>query len=98
MRVFISGKVAGLPRETAIRNFERGKKLVLVNGWDFVNPVDLVPEGSTKQYAMKILLPILTECNAILLLHDHQFSEGSQVELTCAKYCKLQIFNEDDLT
>jgi hypothetical protein len=97
-KVFLSGKVTGLPRETAIHNFNRGKELVWLNGWEAINPLDVVPEGSTEKQAMKILIPLLIDSDAILLLHDSIFSEGSQVELRVAKYCKLQIYDEDDLT
>jgi hypothetical protein len=96
-KVFISGRVTGLPREEAKRNFERGKKMLLQNTFDFINPLDLVREGATNREAMKILLPILTDCYAILLLNDTKFSEGSQVEECVARYCGLQIFYEDDL-
>ena len=97
MNVFISGRVTGLKREEALRNFERGKTMLLQNTYDYVNPLELVPEGSDERTAMKILLPLLVECDAILLLSDSKFSQGSQVEETVAQYCKLQIFYEDDL-
>lgn len=97
LKVFISGKVTGLPRAEAMRNFERGKMLLLQNTFDFVNPLEVVPEGSTDREAMKILLPLLCTCDAILLLSDSKFSGGSHVEETVAKYCKLDIFYEDDL-
>jgi hypothetical protein len=97
MKVFISGRVTGLKRDEAKRNFERGKTMLLQNTFDFVNPLELVPEGADNRTAMKILLPLLTQCDAILLLSDTKFSEGSQVEEAVAKYCGLQIFYEDDL-
>ena len=97
LKAFISGRVTGLPRAEAIRNFERGKTMLLDNTYDFVNPLEVVPEGATNKEAMKILLPKLIDCDAILLLSDTKFSEGSQVEETVARYCGLQIFYEDDL-
>jgi hypothetical protein len=99
-KVFISGRVTGLPRADAVRNFERGKKMLLQNGYDFINPVDLVPEGADQGEAMTILCPLLTAkaCDAILLLNDSKFSEGSQIEEMLARYCGKQIFYEDDLT
>jgi hypothetical protein len=98
MKVFISGRVTGLPREEAIRNFERAKKLLLQNTYDYVNPLDLVSENATNCEAMTILLPILTrDCDGILLMNDHKFSEGSHLEEMTALYCKKKIFYEDDL-
>jgi len=97
IKVFISGRVTGLPRAEAQRNFERGKMLLLRNTYEYVNPLDQVPDGSTPTESMKILLPLLVDCDGILLLENHKFSEGSQVEEAVARYCQKQIFHEDDL-
>jgi hypothetical protein len=98
MKLFISGRVTGLKRSEAVKNFERGKRLCMQNTFDFVNPMDIVPEGSANKDAMKILLPLLVDCDGILLLNDNKFSEGSKVEEMTARYCGLQMFYEDDLT
>jgi hypothetical protein len=98
MKVFISGRVSGLKREDVVKNFDHGKKLLLNNTFDFVCPVDLVQENAPNREAMKILLPLLTDCDAILLLNDHKFSEGSHLEELTARYCGLQIMYEDDLS
>jgi hypothetical protein len=47
---------------------------------------------------MKICLPLMLECDAILLLSDWMFSEGAQIEAQLARYVGLHIINEDDLT
>lgn len=96
-KVFISGAIKGIPREEALRNFERGKKMLLTNTYDYINPLEVVPEKSTDKEAMQILLPLLMTCDAILFLSDSKFSKGSHVEECVAKYCGLQIFYEDDL-
>jgi hypothetical protein len=97
-KVFISGRVTGLSREEAMRNFERGKKMLLQNTYDFISPLDIVPEGADNEESMGILLPILVkDCDAILLLSDHKFSPGSRVEETVARYCHKLILYEDDL-
>jgi hypothetical protein len=99
MKVFISGRVAGLPREEAVRNFKRGEKMLISNTFDFINPLEVVPGEATPAEAMTILLPLLTnkDCDGILLLNDNKFSEGSQIEEMLARYCGKQIFYEDDL-
>jgi hypothetical protein len=98
MKIFISGRIAGLSRDEAVRNFERGKKMLMQNTFDFVCPIDLVPEGATDEDAMSTLLPLLCKCDGILLLNDSKFSGGSHIEEKLAKYLKKQIFYEDDLT
>jgi hypothetical protein len=97
MKVFISGRISGLPRAEAERNFERGARMLMINTFDAINPLDLVPEEATEREAMKACLGALTTCDAILLLNDNKFSEGSQIEEALAKYLKLQVFYEEDL-
>lgn len=97
MKVFISGRVTGLPRAEAIRNFDRGKKLLMLNTFNFVNPLDLVPENATPTEAMSICIAELLKCDGILLLDDHKQSEGSQIEKMLAGYCGKEIIFEDDL-
>lgn len=96
-KTYIAGRVTGLPREEAKRNFARGERLLLVNTFDVVNPLALVPEEATPKEAMAICLPALLKCEAILLLDDYKFSEGAQLEEATARYCNMQIFYEDDL-
>jgi hypothetical protein len=97
MKIFISGRITGLPREEAARNFARGEREIAANDYTWVNPLDLVPEKTPNKEAMSILLPELLKCDGILLLNDTKFSEGSQIEEAVARYCGLQIFYEDDL-
>lgn len=104
MKVFISGRVTGLPRAEAVRNFERGKKICMLNGFNFVSPTDVVDENATPREAMRMLIPMLLKCDAILMLNDYRFSEGAQLELAIVKYINtihketvMRIFFEEDL-
>jgi hypothetical protein len=97
MKVFISGKVTGVPREKALEKFKRAEMLLMKNTFDYVNPMELVPEGATNSEAMALCLSEVCKCDALLLLSDAKFSEGSKIEEMTAKYCGKQIFNEDDL-
>ena len=97
-KVYIAGRVTGLPRDEAAKNFDRGMMHLLKNGFGFVNPLDHVPEGASPIEAMNILLPIVTKCDAILMLTDYKFSEGAQIEKQLARYCGLKVFYEDDLS
>lgn len=96
-KTYIAGKVTGQPDDITRRNFKRGEMLCFNNTFDVVNPLNHVPEGSTPLEAMKICIPLLLECDSILLLNDYTFSEGAQIELMLARYCNLNIYTEDDL-
>jgi hypothetical protein len=99
MRIYIAGRVTGLPYEEVKAKFDRAEMLIIDQGHTVVNPTKHVRPEASKSEAMGILLPILCkECDAILLLDDWMFSEGAQIEAQTARYCEKHIINEDDLT
>jgi hypothetical protein len=71
--------------------------MLIKNTYDYFNPLEMVPYSASTNQAMKICFDALFECDGILLLNDHKFSEGSKLEEAVARYCKKQIFYEDDL-
>ncbi|NLH53718.1 MAG: DUF4406 domain-containing protein [Bacteroidales bacterium] len=93
MKLYISGRISGLPRHIAERNFERAEKLLIANNYEPVNPMKLVPEGVDNAAAMKLLIPAMLECDGILLLDDWQWSEGAKIEESLARYCGLWRIN-----
>lgn len=97
MRVFISGRVSGLPYDQVQKKFAGAEALLKAEGHDTVNPLDQVPPGTGSGAAMKILVPLLLDCDAIYLLADWEFSEGAQIEAQLARYAGISIINEDDL-
>jgi hypothetical protein len=98
VKVYIAGRVTGLPRQEAARNFERGTRLLLNNTYNYLNPLDIVPETCDNKEAMRLLIPELLKCDAILLLNDAKFSPGAHLEEQIARYCGLDLYYEDDLS
>lgn len=98
MKIYIAGRVTGLNYSDVERKFNNAEMRVRDEGHDVVNPVKQVKEGASKSEAMGILLPLLTQCDAILLLEDWIYSEGAQIEAQTARYCGKHIIDEDDLT
>jgi len=97
MRVYIAGRVTGLPVDQVTRKFQAAEAMCRASNFNPVNPLHHVNIKAGKAEAMKILLPILCECDAILLLNDWEFSEGAQIEAQLARYNGICIMNEDDL-
>lgn len=97
MKIYIAGRVSGIPRVDAERNFERGERALAANGLDFVNPLKLADKDATKLEAMRMLLPTMLGCDGILMLNDWTFSEGARLERMLANYAGLRVIEEDDL-
>jgi hypothetical protein len=97
MKVYIAGRVTGLPLEDVKRKFEKAEALARANNWNPVNPIRHVTCKAPPRQAMKTCIPLLLDCDAILLLTDFVFSEGAQIEAQIARYVGIEIINEDDL-
>jgi len=96
-KVFISGKVTGLPANLARLYFDQAEKCLTNLGYECVNPMKIVPQNATPAEAMTILLPILTEqCSAIYFLANHIYSEGSKAEEVVARYFHKKILFEEE--
>lgn len=98
MRTYIAGRVTGLPYENVKKKFKAAEDLLRANKFHPVNPLLYVNQLAKPADAMKILVPILMSCDAILLLNDWEWSEGAQIEAQLARYAGKQIIDEDDLT
>jgi len=97
MRVYIAGRVTGLPHEEVKKKFEKAEDLVRLNNWTPVNPTKHVTYKSSPEDAMRVCIPLLMDCQAILLLSDFMYSEGAQIEAQLARYVGKSIIYEDDL-
>jgi hypothetical protein len=98
MKIYIAGRVTGLPYESVVIKFEKAEQLLLTCSHQPVSPIKHVVPAADPCEAMKICLPLLLDCDAILLLNDYPFSEGAQIEAQLARYAGKHIINEDDLT
>ena len=98
MRVYIAGRVTGLNYEQVTRKFAAAESLLRASNYNPVNPLRHVNSKAKPSEAMKICVPLLLDCDAILLLSDWAFSEGAQIEAQLARYAGMYVINEDDLT
>jgi len=92
-KVYIIGRVTGLPRHEVVSKFEKGEQMVKGMNMHPVNPINLVPEETHWSDAMRICIKALIECDAVLLLPDHESSRGSAMELMIAKNVGMNIWN-----
>jgi hypothetical protein len=66
-KIYIAGRVTGIPRAEAAHKFERGKKLLMQNGFNYINPMDMVPEDATPKEAMGSCCSMVTNSVKALL-------------------------------
>ncbi|HBG40257.1 MAG TPA: hypothetical protein DDW85_02435 [Porphyromonadaceae bacterium] len=81
MRVYISGKITGLPFDEVENNFNAAQMRLEEEGFAVVNPLDNgMPPGGKWIEHMKADIKLLMECDTIYLLNNWKHSEGAIIE------------------
>lgn len=79
-KVYIAGKVTGLPYKETFQKFLAIEEMLKMLGQEVVNPMRIVPQGSDWESAMRLCIPALYGCNAFYTLPDWKESRGATIE------------------
>lgn len=97
-KIYISGKISGLPREEYMRQFREAEENLKVNGYDVVNPTRFAVckyEWLYKLvgYNLTLLYDLwrLSKCDAIWMLPGWMHSRGATIERTFASNLGLKV-------
>lgn len=93
-RVYISGKITGLPMDEWTESFDRGCEKVENMGMDPIDPTILQVYDLTYEEYMKLDLMLLETCDAIYMLKGWEDSPGANREHDRAKKLGLEIMYE----
>ena len=98
MKIYIAGKITGLPLADAYSKFETAEIMLQAIGYKTINPMKL-PHNHDKEWAsyMKECITALVTCEAIFLLPCWQLSEGARIEAALALKMKLVIYELENL-
>lgn len=91
MKVYIAGKVTGLNYDLVKINFAQVEKYLNRKGYETINPIKIVPEGTDWEPAMQMCLAALDRCQAIYLLDNWHQSDGAKLEVKLALERGLKI-------
>ena len=95
MKIYISGKITGLPIEQAQRQFAAVAKQLYDAGHAPVNPMKLKHDHDhTWESYMKVDIAELLTCDAIYMLKGWHESKGACIEHTLATHLGIDIFFE----
>lgn len=94
-KIYIAGKVTGLPvHETALK-FAMIKKKIEALGFEAVNPIEVVADFNAPwKEAMKKCITALMDCDGVLLLPDYLDSRGARIERELANGLELPAFHD----
>lgn len=96
MKVYISGKVSGLPIEEVKRKFHNAASLLDSLDLRPVNPLENgLQEGATWAQHMGKDIEMLLGCDGILMLDNWKQSRGAEIERMIAKKMDMCILYEE---
>ena len=92
-KIYISGKITGLPVREAIAKFRSAAEKIRRFGFEPVSPFDngLPLEADWAEHIGKDI-SLLLRCDAIYLLDDYEKSEGARIELCIALHRRMPVF------
>jgi hypothetical protein len=93
MKIYISGKMNG--DDNFKVKFDIAEGDCIKAGFEVINPANL-PRPETWKIALKRDLKILSECDAIYMLSDWEYSKGARLEHWYAKRYNLEIYYEKE--
>lgn len=99
-RVYLSGKITGLPMEEVEKKFSEAEEYFRGKGYEVENPLKISPYKEGKQWQEYMLeeLPVLLECDMIALLDDIENcrSAGMIVECIFASQMKKTVLKRHE--
>ncbi len=79
-RIYIAGKVSGLPYAETSMKFGKYQKELMNQGHEPIVPLNIVDRDDDWNTAMKKCIAALCTCDEIHMLHDWQDSPGARLE------------------
>ena len=96
MKIYISGKISGLPPEQTQRKFSDAADLLHNLDCEPVNPFQIGVSHSNASWKQHMIrdIELLMHCDGILLLDDWKESKGARIEKKIADEMGLIILHE----
>jgi hypothetical protein len=91
-KAYICGKVTGEPLKECKAKFQHAKQLVEPLGYEVVNPMEIVPNGTNWAEAMRICVKALMDCDVLFAMPDAN-SRGAIIEQKLANTVGIQIID-----
>lgn len=96
MKIYISGKITGLPDENVYCKFYESSERLKKFGHEVMSPaVNLLNQGFSHEDYMHVSFAMMDVCDAVFMQKDWKDSRGARSELLYALSRGMLIFWED---
>lgn len=93
MKIYISGKITGLPIGEVVAKFREAERKIRKFGQDPINPLNNgLPIETEWADQMGKDIALLLRADAIYMLPDWQHSDGATIEYLIARQRRMRIF------
>lgn len=93
-RVYVSGKIAGLPEQEWKGLFSKAANKLRYEGYSVINPAENPPRENWEEY-MKYDIEGLVHCDYIAVLPNWKDSRGARIEVKLARELKIPVVEWD---
>lgn len=90
-KIYISGKVSGLPYEEVKAKFAYAQRILEGVGYKVYNPMEFVAPNTEYDEAMRICFRYVTYSDEIYMLKGHTDSQGATKELLLAQWVGMGV-------
>lgn len=97
MKVYVAGKISGLPLDVARANFDKYEDILKAQGYEVVNPMKITKFEAGKawiDYMLECIAELRT-CEAIFLQSNWMNSVGARAEHELALGMNLKIYYQN---
>jgi Domain of unknown function (DUF4406) len=96
LKVYIAGKITGLPTEIAKRMFDEAAEIIRKAGYIPINPFEIVPKQHEHCWimCMKYCKSKLIWCDMVYVLPNWKESRGARIEKRDADDLGIQVIND----
>lgn len=100
MKIYISGRITGLPQNEYMDNFMRSEMWLKARGYSVINPAkvnQMLPIDTTYEQYMAMSFCMLDMCDAIYMMSNWTESKGAKMEIEQAKAKGMKIMYESEV-
>ena len=96
-KIYVSGRISGLPLDTARRRFAQAQDTLERQGWEVINPLNngLPADAPWEDHLAEDIINLFA-CKAIYMLDGWECSQGAIIEHALARRINMRVIYQNE--